>query len=387
MRVLFLCEGSLDISNWSGTTLSLYQIIKKYAEVHVVEFKLPFILRVENKFRRKIGGIEGDLLRYPRIMNWRKRLIENALRKENYDCIFSVGSVSAAAIPDAVNIPVYFYTDATFRIMNGYYGNFSAWDKKSKYYAELYEQKAADIVSTSGGKAFVSSEWAAKSMINDYHVPAGQVEVLKIGPNGLATLSETEIKEIIQKKVNSISAQIRLLFVGVDFERKGGKDFLQLCQIMHREGISYHADIVGCNPAIPDEIRNDITVHGFLSKKDAKNKEKIVNLYKNAHFFVLPTHAECTAVVFCESSSYGLPSLCYDTGGCSSIITNNKNGQVFKMGQEINMKPWVDFICKITADKSAYEKLCKTSYDVYKNGLNWDIIGEKMADGMELLKR
>lgn len=320
-------------------------------------------------------------------MAWRRKLIDQKLRIDNYDCIFSVGSVSAAAILETIGIPVYFYTDGTFRIMDGYYGNFSAWDKKSKNYAEFYEQKAADIVNASGGKVFVSSEWAAKSMINDYHVPAGQVEVLKIGPNGLATLSETEIKEIIQKRANSISEQIRLLFVGVDFERKGGKDFLQLCQVMHQKGYYYHADIVGCNPAIPDEIRNDITVHGFLSKKDAKNKKKIVNLYKNAHFFVLPTHAECAGVVFCESSSYGLPSLCYDTGGCSSIITNNKNGQVFKMEKEINMKPWADYICKIASDNAAYEALCKTSYDVYKNELNWDVIGKKMADSMELLKR
>lgn len=56
MKILFLCEGSLDISNWSGTTLSLYQIIKKYADVNIIEFKLPFILRAENKFLRKIGG-------------------------------------------------------------------------------------------------------------------------------------------------------------------------------------------------------------------------------------------------------------------------------------------------------------------------------------------
>ena len=83
----------------------------------------------------------------------------------------------------------------------------------------------------------------------------------------------------------------------MDWERKGGPDFLELCRMLKKKGIHYHADIAGCTPEIPNELKTDVEVHGFLSKANPAQKKILDALYQHTHFFILPTHAECTAVV------------------------------------------------------------------------------------------
>lgn len=172
---------------------------------------------------------------------------------------------------------------------------------------------------------------------------------------------------------------LRILFVGVDWERKGGPDFLELCRMLKKKGIHYHADIAGCTPEIPNELKTDVEVHGFLSKANPAQKKILDALYQNAHFFILPTHAECTAVVFCESSAYALPSLSYQTGGLGSIIENGTNGFLFPLNNPVNMSDWVNFILMLQASPKKYRQLCLSSYDFANHELTWKSVGNKIV--------
>ena len=42
MKILFILEGNLDVRNWSGTTLSLYDVLSDYGmKVSPLEILLP----------------------------------------------------------------------------------------------------------------------------------------------------------------------------------------------------------------------------------------------------------------------------------------------------------------------------------------------------------
>ena len=252
--------------------------------------------------------------------------------------------------------------------------------EKDAIYTEIWANKN---VSLSRGKAFFSSDWAMRSACEDYGLPEEDAEVIRIGANSVIEYPYEKIKQIIEARTASISKIINLLFVGVDFRRKGGQDFLTLCRLMKDHNVPFHADIAGCIPVVPEELKDFITVHGFLSKDDPAAKSKLEDLYTRAHFFVLPTHAECTAVVFCESSSFALPSLCYDTGGCSSVVLQDESGHLFPMGVEIDMAPWLQYIVSLQNDSGRYKELCESAYKTYKEKLNWHAIGRRMADIMD----
>ncbi len=56
MKILFVLEGNLDVRNWSGTTLSLYDILSDYGmKVSPLEIHLPKYIRAINKWKRKVS--------------------------------------------------------------------------------------------------------------------------------------------------------------------------------------------------------------------------------------------------------------------------------------------------------------------------------------------
>ena len=203
--------------------------------------------------------------------------------------------------------------------------------------------------------------------------------MVRIGSNHMAHFSEQDIRAIIRNRVDTIKSGLNLLFVGVDWKRKGGADFLRLCELLKEHGVSFHGAIAGCKPVIPSSLQQDIDVYGFLDKGNNDDKEKIDSLFRKAHFFVLPTHAECAGIVFCESSAYGLPSLAYQTGGIGSLIKDDCTGKLFSL-EETSMEKWATWIEEMINHQDRYEKMCYSAYRVAKKELFWDSIGKQIAD-------
>lgn len=152
MKILFILEGNLDVRNWSGTTLSLYDILADYGmKVSPLEIHLPKYIRAINKWKRKVSNRPGDLSLGRLCIDYRRKLIQKALCQDDFDAIFCVGSIDASAIPENSGIPVYYYTDGTMAIMKGYYSEFSSWDSQTLKDAEDAELLAAVNMQKTGG--------------------------------------------------------------------------------------------------------------------------------------------------------------------------------------------------------------------------------------------
>ena len=124
-----------------------------------------------------------------------------------------------------------------------------------------------------------------------------------------------------------------MLFVGVDWEKKGGKIAFETLLELERLGISAHLTIVGCVP--PSDIRHkNLRLAGSLNKNDSSQRRQLYHLYRNADFFLLPTRAECYGIALCEANAFGLPAITTDTGGIADIIENGKNGYRLPMSAE-----------------------------------------------------
>jgi hypothetical protein len=77
--------------------------------------------------------------------------------------------------------------------------------------------------------SIISSEWAACSVIRDYHVEPEHVYIVSLGTN-LDTIPDREIAD-----ARKLSGTCRFLFVGVEWQRKGGdiayETLLKLCEM------------------------------------------------------------------------------------------------------------------------------------------------------------
>ncbi|MER3330004.1 MAG: glycosyltransferase family 4 protein, partial [Candidatus Kapaibacterium sp.] len=170
--------------------------------------------------------------------------------------------------------------------------------------------------------------------------------------------------------LNSVKSvdKIKLLFVGVDWHKKGGDILLDIYKELRLLSDKYELEVVGSSPEkIPQIV--GVRFHGFLSKSNPEQNQKLSTLFQQSHYFLLPTRAEAFGIVFCEANSYGLPAFGSDLGGITDIIVNGVNGEL------INMKESPKVLsAKIheSIESGDYNEKSISAYNHYKQNFTWD---------------
>ena len=106
------------------------------------------------------------------------------------------------------------------------------------------------------------------------------------------------------------SEPLRILFVGGDFERKGGGLLLEM--MASELGQSFSLDVVTTAPVEP---RKGVRVH-----RAGPNSPELRALFATADLFVLPAFAECFGIAAVEAMASGLPVIMSDVGGARDIV-------------------------------------------------------------------
>jgi len=251
--------------------------------------------------------------------------------------------------------------------MLNFYADYMKFTKKAICVCNQLEQEALDKCDL----AIYSSDWAAKTAIDNYDVNPEKVKVVPFGANLTVNRNAASIEELINSRSRTTC---KLLFIGVDWKRKGGDMSLEVAEILNKWGVKTELHVVGLNKIPIAKIPPYIKQHGFLDKNSERDATLLDSLFKECHFLILPSTADCSPVVFSEASSYGLPSLARDVGGIPSIIKNGENGKVFPLSAEADQ--FAEFIRDFFYNFQSYERLARSSFHQFETLLNWDSTGK-----------
>jgi glycosyltransferase involved in cell wall biosynthesis len=189
-----------------------------------------------------------------------------------------------------------------------------------------------------------------------------------VGPLG-ANLDKIPAATELEKKKNMVC---QLLFLAVEWERKGGQIALDTFYMLKQKGMQVQLTIVGCTPPVP-VYENDITIIPFINKNIKKEAMLLYNIFLQTDFLLLPTRAECAGLVFCEASAFGIPSITTDTGGVGTYVQNGING--FTLTLSSGAEVYADKIMDLYNNDDVYRQLCISSRKKYDAILNWDAWG------------
>jgi glycosyltransferase involved in cell wall biosynthesis len=253
-----------------------------------------------------------------RTWSWRASAIaRDALREElgrgPLDAVFMHTQVlSLLAVPIMRTVPTVVSLDATPRL----------FDREGDAYGHGRMPEAVEMIKRRFNlRAFANAarlvtwcRWAAYSLVADYGVPADKIDVIPPGVN-----LEIFRPSLLPRK----SGTVRVLFVGGDFDRKGGPDLLEAARGF---GGGVHIDIVTGAESVSVPPGVEATVHRGLKP----HSEQLVQLYRSADIFALPSRGDCMPQAIAEALACGLPVVATAVGAIPEMVNDAVNGYLVR---------------------------------------------------------
>ena len=289
------------------------------------------------------------------------RQVERKLSDMDVDLVFGSGTLPLSYLN--TDIPIIFWTDCTFANLLNYYPKYCNLSARS-----IRDGHAADrAMYARCDRAFFASEWAANSAIRDYGLSPDKAFVVPRGANVPGASNSEEARALIESRTRD---RCVLLFVGVDWERKGGAIAAETARIMNERGIPTELRVIGCQPQRPYRTTNFISYLGRISKSTREGMERFVKAMSESHFMIMPSRAEAYGIAYLEAAAYGVPSLATRTGGTGNAVTGGVSGLLFE--REDNAEIYAREASKYFTDHALYKELACSAYADYASRSSWD---------------
>jgi len=368
MKILYLSyENSDGIKTWSGTTKSIRDFLAVDNDIITLDnLKQPIdiLFKLYSKLFY-LFGYRTDYNRNNLFIKLISKRINKKLKSLDFDLVFAPGTLFISYL--TTNKPIVVWADATFADLVETYPQYSKlpnWQLKSGH---KLESKALN----NAAKVIFAASWCLDSATNYYNIEKEKLEVIPFGSNIKNDLSANDIINYAKSKDKN---KINLMFIGADWDKKGGDILLDIYSELKKLNPSYELDIVGSKPNNPVDIVG-VRFHGFLDKSKKAKKEKLDSIFKKSHYFILPSKAEAFGIVVCEANSYGLPVFANCVGGFKDTVKSGINGELFDIKENPKL-----IAAKIndSISKGRYETKSLNSFNHYENNFRWETSIEKI---------
>ena len=347
--------------SWSGTPYySLQALRKRMPDISVLDTPiLDGAVYTANKFTSRVGL---DLLREPVVQAIYRTALKRALA--GVDIVVAVGGQHklAGLSEDQALILA---SDGLFRSIVRSYPKYSQLSRRSKRLGEQLQQRMLRKIDL----LCLASDWATAAAERDYDLQGVETVALAFGSN-------FENDPGFDVDTRQSANPFKLLFIGADWERKGGPLVLETFAWLKAHAPDAELHIVGCRPQIETSLP-DVFVHGFLRKHIASEHSKLVELFRTSGFLFVPSRQEAFGMIFAEANSYGLPSVSCDVGGIGQSLTHGHNAIL--LGPTATAQAFADEMHKVGANATAHMAMAQNARRVYEAHPGWDAWADAMV--------
>ena len=350
-----------DVRTWSGVPYFILQELERRFERVIYipapppkNYELVRKLDVASRKWLKRGFLPWATLG---IARYNGRVIQPQLEAQSVDVLLSItADHQFACLPPGV--PVIHHSDTTFAAIENYY----------PFFADLWgwaRHAGHEICQRALRRAYASvypSQWAVDSAVEHYGIDPAKLHVVPYGANLQEAPDRSAVLGSERRK------RCQLLFIGVDWQRKGGVQAYATMQALRDRGIDANLVVIGCTPG-PEVDRTHVELHGFLNKQDPQQLKTYNQLWLESSFLCMPTRAETFGAVFAEAAAYGLPVITSKTGGVPSAVLHNETGILLPL--DATGDAFADQVQAIWNTSGRYEQFVTASRDRYERELNW----------------
>ena len=345
--------GALKKKGWALEFINV-SVPRLCRYVNLLRTFIPNKKKWRDKYYETLGKTASSFIR-------RTRFCERAIKKlkKRYDVIFQIGGMFAPSLTK-LSIPYVTYNDYTMKLAKKEY---SAWapfksEKQAAKWFWLEEKLYKD-----SSKVLTFSNRTGQSVQEDYGVDRNKVVTVGSGAN-------LENIPVIQDKAYDKNT---ILFIGIDFKRKGGYVLLEAFKRVKKEIPDAKLIIVG-----PDNLEVDLPDVEF--KGLIKEHSQVEKLYREACLFVMPSLADPFPNVIFEAMAYKLPCVGTDVSGIPEQIEDGKTGFIVPANDAGKL---AERIIKLLKDKKLLRQMGENGYRKVVNVFNWDKVVERINNELE----
>jgi glycosyltransferase involved in cell wall biosynthesis len=378
--LLTTVEEPFDPNSWSGTPFSLRCALEQRVERVTVFKPGPPMRNPVDVVKRVLHG--GSPPRYPLWMTHaalRKtaREVQAEIVRTQPDAVLSISSQCVAYLA-APGVPSFLFSDAPWLAWQQAYAAWETMPIPGLRYAEDEAQAARRLDGLCFGSAWACTEAFRLYSLEDRH----KLHVTPLGANWTPSLPRDALFERVRER--SFEGEIELLFVGRDWERKGGPLAVEIAQRMVACGRQATLHIAGCTPELPAAIAGEggfVRLHGLLRLDVAAERAALTELFLRSHLLLVPTLAECYGVAFAEAQAFALPPVSRAVDALPSVIADGETGLL--MAANATAADYTERMLALLNDREAYLRMAFAARARFEALLNWDRTADSIVEVIE----
>lgn len=163
----------------------------------------------------------------------------------------------------------------------------------------------------------------------------------------------------------------RIVFVGIDWERKGGPELVEAFTRLAPRHPGARLVIAGCNPAVDHPA---IEVLGRVSH------DRVGELMGAASIFCMPSHAEPFGIATVEAARLGLPTVGTTTGGFPDTVRDGETGFLVPPGDVDALEVALD---RLLSDPDHCRAMGREAATWARERFAWANVSHRLADVVE----
>lgn len=205
------------------------------------------------------------------------------------------------------------------------------------FYKAFYRNVFSNI-----DRVYPQTDWCGQSMIKVFGVAKEKVSGCTIATDLTKWNPKVEYKN---------TGKMNLLFVGNDFQRKGGKFLLELFpRILDKANLTIVSN---------DSFFQSANLAGGINHLKNITHSELSRIYQDTDIFLFPTYLEQFGMVQIEALASGLPLISRDVGGVSDAVIDGYNG--FLMPYNSSEDQWVEKIQYLINHPEERERMGRNS--------------------------
>ncbi len=311
----------LDI--WRGTQggagkSALYGELSKLYRLEFPSFRQPFLFRVWKylasfhvnmaSWKGRKAVLDERIQKYPSTFKMVTRAWDRELKRvaADYDAILQIGSLFGP-VSAPPGTPYFSYHDSAVANLDAMWKGWMPPDF-DKYRQEWYSLERKMFSSMTAVMTY--SSFVKETLVSEYGMDPARVHVVG---------SALKIPE--DNEIDWEARGQQVLFVTTDFDRKGGKEALEIFEIVAARVPGARLVIAGSAPRELYALKRP-----WLDLRGSVTRGELVKIYKSSSVLLHPARFDAFPSVILEAANFEMPCVGSRVCGIPEIIVENETG-------------------------------------------------------------